>query len=158
MDITLNTKKFGTIIYKIDKEDYHLIENYKIYACKLGNNKLYLIRNDKKWLHRLILNKCPKGMVIDHIDGNTLNNQRSNLRITTHSENIKNTNKRKFNEEDILNILLSPLSNNKLALKYNCSNCMISNIRTGISYSHLHPNILRIQNKNQRQNINKIAI
>lgn len=40
-------------------------------------------------MHRLIMN-TPDGMVTDHIDGNGLNNQRKNLRICTHTENMAN--------------------------------------------------------------------
>lgn len=38
------------------------------------------------YLHRFIL-AAPKGYVVDHIDGNTLNNTRRNLQITTQSRN-----------------------------------------------------------------------
>lgn len=41
------------------------------------------------WMHREIMNP-PKEMEIDHKDNNPLNNQKSNLRIATHSENSKN--------------------------------------------------------------------
>lgn len=34
---------------------------------------------------------APKEMVVDHIDGNSLNNQRANLQIVTQLENIKNS-------------------------------------------------------------------
>jgi hypothetical protein len=40
-------------------------------------------------MHRTILN-IPSGMYPDHIDGNKLNNQKSNLRICTHSQNMMN--------------------------------------------------------------------
>lgn len=49
------------------------------------------------YMHREILNP-PLGMVCDHIDGNPLNNQRSNLRICTQAQNMMNTKMRKHNK------------------------------------------------------------
>jgi hypothetical protein len=40
-------------------------------------------------LHRLIMN-CPENMLVDHIDRDTLNNTKKNLRIVTEQENLMN--------------------------------------------------------------------
>lgn len=40
-------------------------------------------------LHRYIMD-CPEGMVVDHIDRDSLNNRRENLRIVSPGENMQN--------------------------------------------------------------------
>lgn len=40
-------------------------------------------------MHRVIT-QPPTGMEVDHIDGNGLNNRRSNLRVVTHAQNLSN--------------------------------------------------------------------
>jgi hypothetical protein len=51
------------------------------FVCGGGNNK--------KRLHRLIMNE-PEGFDIDHVNGNKLDNLRSNLRICSRQENNYN--------------------------------------------------------------------
>jgi hypothetical protein len=41
-------------------------------------------------LHNLLFGKAPKGLEWDHIDQDTLNNCRNNLRLVNHSEQMRN--------------------------------------------------------------------
>lgn len=46
------------------------------------------------WLHRHLL-CAPKGLLVDHKDGDGLNNRRSNLRLATYGQNAMNSRPRK---------------------------------------------------------------
>tara|TARA_A100001515_G_scaffold99325_1_gene80194 strand:- start:286 stop:876 length:591 start_codon:yes stop_codon:yes gene_type:complete len=43
----------------------------------------------RKSIHRLVMGN-PKGMCVDHINGDTLDNRKENLRVCSHSENLRN--------------------------------------------------------------------
>lgn len=49
-------------------------------------------RGTQTRLHRIIM-QAPPDLVVDHIDGNGLNNRRSNLRVVTQRENLINRGK-----------------------------------------------------------------
>jgi len=75
----------------VDAEDYAWLSQYKWHASKKGYN-WYACRNYNRsivCMHRVIMN-APKGMLVDHIDHNGLNNRRSNLRLCTSSQNHQN--------------------------------------------------------------------
>ncbi len=81
----------------IDRADLMLVKNYHWYAKKDANT--YYVRasigkGKKVLLHRYLLNP-PKDLVVDHINGNGLDNRRKNLRFATHQENSFNKRKHK---------------------------------------------------------------
>ena len=87
----------------VDDEDFEELAKYKwCYNDYIW--KWYALRNkkvEKKYvsmlMHREIVN-APKWMMVDHIDWNGLNNQRSNLRVCTNSENLMNRGMTKQNK------------------------------------------------------------
>lgn len=62
------------------------------YACSEEGTKKDGRR--KIWMHRLIMG-APDGIQIDHINGNKMDNRRSNLRFATVALNCRNTRRKK---------------------------------------------------------------
>ena len=87
MEIILKTKKFGDVTVLIDDEDEFLATNKKLYVIK-NNNHLYVINSDRKYLHRLLVG-AEKGQVVDHINHNTLDNRKDNLRKCNQSVTLE---------------------------------------------------------------------
>ena len=75
--------------FYFDKEDFDLIKDY-CWSISNGYVVTYEANTGKQIkFHRLIMN-YPEGMDIDHSDHKTSNNCKSNLRVCSHSENMKN--------------------------------------------------------------------
>jgi len=84
----------------VDEKDYEYLMKWKWYALK-SKNAFYAARRQKNsekeegdkekliFMHRVILD-APKGMEVDHINGEGLDNQRSNIRLATHAQNMAN--------------------------------------------------------------------
>lgn len=77
----------------VDEDIFNSIEHLNWYADKIGNSYYAASHSEKKklYLHHVVMGKPAKGFNIDHIDGNGLNNQRSNLRIVSKRKNLQNT-------------------------------------------------------------------
>jgi hypothetical protein len=76
----------------VDAADYERVSRYKWCASRSGD-RWYAVRSDRRRhvsMHRFITG-APKGMVVDHIDGNGLNDRRSNLRACTQQQNTHNS-------------------------------------------------------------------
>ncbi len=89
----------------IDEEDFEKLKDYKWHARKTGNNwyagrsvalKLANGKMTSKTisLHRVILDLTDPNLIIDHANGNGLDNRRSNLRIVSKQQNSTNRTRR----------------------------------------------------------------
>ena len=73
---------------KVDDEDYERIAQHKWHVAAKG----YASRHEgssKVYMHREVL-AAPMGFVVDHANGDRLDNRRANLRLCTHSQNSAN--------------------------------------------------------------------
>ncbi len=97
--INCSTPKFPNTFAMVDDEDYENIEFGGKWTAASACNTIYAERGGTR-MHRVLMNP-PKDMHVDHIDGNGLNNQRSNLRICTPAQNNANKPKRRDGRSSI---------------------------------------------------------
>jgi hypothetical protein len=79
----------------VDDEDFEKVNvfNWRV----LNNRKRYTQYGCREYpkdkviyMHNFIFGEVPEGYTVDHIDRNGLNNQKSNLRLATKSEQERN--------------------------------------------------------------------
>lgn len=75
----------------VDDDDYDMLIEMGNWACTNSPKGGYAYRKPYKsnaiYMHRVIMD-APKGMEVDHINHNKLDNQKSNLRICDHKTNV----------------------------------------------------------------------
>jgi hypothetical protein len=76
----------------VDDADFDFLNQFQWYLS-VGRYAVTFVNGHIEKMHRLLL-KSPENITIDHIDRNGLNNQRSNLRLATQTQNNANSRKR----------------------------------------------------------------
>lgn len=111
----------------IDDEDFGLVSKFKWHARRdpgfKREEKFYVeagvyvgkvngkYKTDCVKLHRLIMGLCKgDGLEVDHINGDTLDNRRSNLRICTRKQNCHNMRIKRTNTSGFVGIDFIPWS------------------------------------------------
>ncbi|QKW95364.1 HNH homing endonuclease II [Ralstonia phage RPZH3] len=80
---------------QIDESDLHFLSLYSWRVQQQGSKRYVRASTTRKgkrvtiYLHRLITD-AGKGVIVDHMDGDTMNNQRSNFRLGDHKINARN--------------------------------------------------------------------
>ncbi|MFX4084528.1 HNH endonuclease signature motif containing protein [Sphingobium yanoikuyae] len=82
----------GGLFALVDDEDYEKVAAYKWTALRAKRSRTVYARTTVSgktaYMHRIITG-APDGMTVDHVDGDGLNNRRSNLAICTQKENMQ---------------------------------------------------------------------
>ena len=84
-------KSSRNCIVMVDDCDYDFLMRYKWYS-NIRKDNIYccsIINGKTVYMHRLIIN-AKNGEMVDHKDGDGMNNQRNNIRICTNSQNQMN--------------------------------------------------------------------
>tara|TARA_Y100000310_G_scaffold301556_1_gene338130 strand:- start:62 stop:643 length:582 start_codon:yes stop_codon:yes gene_type:complete len=113
-EFTINSKTYGDFTVTIDAEDWErvsqhtwgvIMNTYKPLSEYKELPKRFYVRTSTRgedgkqrgvFLHRFLIN-TPEGMHTDHINGDSMDNRKKNLRVCTSAENQANRGKNKNN-------------------------------------------------------------
>lgn len=136
--MSIEVPLIGGGVSLIDSEDAGLLQgrNWRLHSNGRYAFAVYydnsLRTNRFLLLHRVILGLTDRGLQVDHINGDGLDNQRSNLRVVTQFQNMANAKKKSHSQFKYKGITAGP---NGRRLGY-CASICVDGIR---HYLGTHP-------------------
>lgn len=100
MRINISTESHQNTCTDVDWDDMKAVGLHKWFPVKHHTGKLYVngkVGGKSMKLHNYLM-KPPAGMIVDHVNGDTLDNRRDNLRICTREQNARNRATNKTNK------------------------------------------------------------
>lgn len=126
-------------IVKLDDEDYERFKGVTWYASKGVAGGYYARRIDTptgqrilRLLHRCVMNVTSKDLVVDHINHDTLDNRKENLRVCTQAENRLNRRSAKGSSSKYLGVSKATMKRGQKVYTY-----WKAEIRTPSKYMYL---------------------
>jgi hypothetical protein len=98
------TQGFSAIV---DASNFAALSSVK-WTAATSCGKTYAIRRSgpqRQWMHRVVC-PAPTGVEVDHINGDTLDNRRSNLRHATKAQQQHNSKMRSHNKSGFKGVIL----------------------------------------------------
>lgn len=88
----------------VDADDYRWLKWWRWCVAANSGQRNYAVRRGRDydgkkrliWMHRMIMD-APADLVVDHVNGNGLDNRKCNLRLCTQADNCRNRSRRKGN-------------------------------------------------------------
>lgn len=154
IEVTLNKG----IKMLIDSDVWDLFKHKKWFAVNShARGNFYVMRasyGKTETLHRLIMGVNDRNVFVDHINHNTLDNRKCNLRLCTRSENARNLNSHKDSISKYLGVTLHKNRNKwQTQIKINGKNTYIGVFEKEIDAAMAYDKVAKIHHK-QYANLN----
>jgi len=112
--IIVESVKFGRMRFVVSTPDYILVRGHRYFASEGYGYSFYAKRNEgntTRRMHNDIMQHVPNGTsgsTVDHVDRDTMNNRRSNLRVVDQSEQARNRKQFRNNTSGRVGVYLRP--------------------------------------------------